>query len=94
MWAMMYKNVKVNIAIIVGVLVLGGVAFGLSRSQLSVEDQAYTKGKAGRREITVGHPKVKRARELKTQGLKPADIGKIIGTSRATVYRYLSMDAE
>ena len=26
-------------------------------------------------------------------GLKPADVGKIIGTSRATLYRYLSMDA-
>lgn len=40
-----------------------------------------------------GHGSVRRARELKAQGLKPADIGKIIGTSRATVYRYLSMDA-
>lgn len=49
--------------------------------------------KAGRREVTAGHGSVRRARELKAQGLKPADIGKIIGTSRATVYRYLSMDA-
>ncbi len=47
--------------------------------------------KAGRREITADHRTVKRARELKAEGLKPADIGKIIGTSRATVYRYLSM---
>ncbi|WP_156372294.1 helix-turn-helix domain-containing protein [Arthrobacter sp. Leaf337] len=45
---------------------------------------------AGRREVTADH-KVKRAHELKAQGLKPADIGEIIGTSRATVYRYLSM---
>jgi DNA invertase Pin-like site-specific DNA recombinase len=49
--------------------------------------------KAGRREITADHHAVTRARELKAQGLKPADIGKIIGTSRATVYRYLTMNA-
>ncbi|THJ64818.1 recombinase family protein [Arthrobacter echini] len=48
--------------------------------------------KAGRREITAEHAKVKRARELKAQGLAPADIGKIIGASRATVYRYLSLE--
>ncbi|WP_196828848.1 recombinase family protein [Frigoribacterium sp. CG_9.8] len=47
--------------------------------------------KAGRREVTANDHAVKRANELKAQGLKPADIGKIIGTSRATVYRYLTM---
>ncbi|WP_026552782.1 recombinase family protein [Arthrobacter sp. H20] len=47
--------------------------------------------KARRREVTIDHATVKRARDLKVQGLAPADIGKIIGTSRATVYRYLSM---
>jgi DNA invertase Pin-like site-specific DNA recombinase len=47
--------------------------------------------KAGRREVTTAHAKVKRARDLKAQGLTPADIGKIIGASRATVYRYLSL---
>jgi DNA invertase Pin-like site-specific DNA recombinase len=50
--------------------------------------------RAGRREVTAGDWKVKRARELKAQGLKPADIGRIIGASRATVYRYLGMDAD
>lgn len=50
--------------------------------------------KAGRREVTAGHAKVRRARDLKAQGLTPADIGKIIGASRATVYRYLRMDGE
>lgn len=50
--------------------------------------------KAGRREVTTEHAKVKRARELKDQGLKPADIGKVIGVSRATVYRYLSLGRE
>ncbi|MFM9920857.1 recombinase family protein [Lacisediminihabitans sp. H27-G8] len=49
--------------------------------------------KAGRREVTADHRAVTRARELRAQGLKPADIGKIIGTSRATVYRYLNMNA-
>jgi DNA invertase Pin-like site-specific DNA recombinase len=44
---------------------------------------------AGRREITAGHRKMKRARELKAQGIRPADIGKILGVSRATVYKYL-----
>ena len=48
--------------------------------------------KAGRREVTATHPNVKQAHVLKNQGLKPADIGKIIGTSRATVYRYLTME--
>ncbi|MBG6226668.1 DNA invertase Pin-like site-specific DNA recombinase [Arthrobacter sp. CAN_A2] len=47
--------------------------------------------KAGRREITAGHTKVRRSHELKAQGLAPADIGKIIGVSRATVYRYLGL---
>ncbi|WP_104045460.1 recombinase family protein [Arthrobacter sp. ZGTC412] len=49
--------------------------------------------KAGRREVTADHAKVKRARDLKTQGLTPADIGKVIGASRATVYRYLRMES-
>lgn len=49
--------------------------------------------KAGRREVGPDHPKVKRARELKAQGLRPADIGRVIGASRASIYRYLSLDA-
>ena len=50
--------------------------------------------KAGRREVTIEHGKVKRTLELNAQGLKPADIGKVIGASRATVYRYLSLGAD
>ena len=71
----------------------------LERDQLSERTRAgmavaASHGRiAGRREITGEHGQVKRAHELRAQGLKPADIGKIIGTSRATVYRYLSMDA-
>lgn len=47
--------------------------------------------KAGRREVTADYVKVKRARDLKAQGLTPSDIGKIVGASRATVYRYLNI---
>ena len=50
-----------------------------------------SEGDRGRREVTATNAKVKRARDLKAQGLTPADIGKIIGASRATVYRYLSI---
>jgi DNA invertase Pin-like site-specific DNA recombinase len=50
--------------------------------------------KAGRREVTAANAKVKRARDLKAQGLTPADIGKIIGASRATVYRYLTLASD
>ena len=44
MWAMMYRNLKVNIAIIVAALVLGVSALGLSRSQILVDDVAYMDG--------------------------------------------------
>lgn len=50
--------------------------------------------KAGHRDVTTDHVKGKRARELKSQALKPADTGKVLGASRATVYRYLSLDGE
>lgn len=49
--------------------------------------------KAGRREVTAESDAVKRSHELKALGLKPADIGKMIGASRATIYRYLSMES-
>lgn len=49
---------------------------------------------AGRPEITADHRNVKRACEYKAQGLKPTDIGKILGVSRATVYRYLSLKGQ
>ncbi|AFR31216.1 resolvase domain protein (plasmid) [Arthrobacter sp. Rue61a] len=71
----------------------------LERDQLSERTKAGMAAaaangrKAGRREITTDHEKVKRAHELKARGLKPTDIGKIIGASRATVYRYLGMDS-
>lgn len=70
----------------------------LERDQLSERTKAGMAAaaangrKSGRREVTTDHEKVKRARELKARGLKPADIGKIIGASRASVYRYLAME--
>ena len=48
---------------------------------------------AVRRGVTATHPNIKQAHVLKNLGLKPAGIGKIIGTSRATVYRYLTMES-
>jgi len=44
MWGMMYRNARINVAIVVGALVVGGAALGLSRSQLLVDDVAYMKG--------------------------------------------------
>lgn len=43
MWGM-YHNLKVNVALVAGALVLGGAALVLSRTQLFVDDQAYMKG--------------------------------------------------
>lgn len=70
----------------------------LERDQLSERTRAGMAAaaangrKAGRREVTAEDRKVRRAKELKAQGLQPVDIGKIIGVSRASVYRYLSME--
>lgn len=44
MWGMMYKNIKVNAAIIVVALVVGGASLWLSRSQTFVDDQDYMEG--------------------------------------------------
>lgn len=69
----------------------------LERDQLSERTRAgmavaAANGRAaGRRQVTADHGNVKRAGELKSQGLKPADIGKVLGVSRATVYRYLAL---
>ena len=43
MWGMMYRNRTVNVAIVVGALVLGGTALYLSRSQALVDDESYMK---------------------------------------------------
>lgn len=61
------------------------------RTKAGMDVAAEHGRKAGRRAVTTDHVKVRRARDLKAQGLTPADIGKIIGASRAAVYRYLSI---
>ncbi len=60
----------------------------LERDQLSERTRAgmavaaANGRKAGRREVTPYHGTVKRAHELKAQGLKPADIGRSSGHPR------------
>jgi hypothetical protein len=44
--------------------------------------------------ITAENAAVKRTHELKAAGLKPVDIGKMTGLSRATIYRYLNMGTD
>ncbi|MCG2624692.1 helix-turn-helix domain-containing protein [Arthrobacter sp. I2-34] len=62
------------------------------RTKAGLSVAAANGRKFGRPDITPDHDAVKRARHLRGQGLAPADIGKIIGASRATVYRYLAME--
>lgn len=47
--------------------------------------------KAGRREISVENEKVAKAKAYHAKGNSVAEIQKLIGASRATVYRYLKM---
>lgn len=63
------------------------------RTRAGMAAAAEHRPKAGRREVTAAHARVKRARDLKAKGLTPADIGKSIGASRATGYRYLRTDS-
>ncbi len=63
------------------------------RTKTGMAAAAANGRRAGRREVTTEHERVKKAQALKVRGLKPTDIGKIIGASRATVYRYLAVDA-
>ncbi|MDJ0358562.1 recombinase family protein [Paenarthrobacter sp. PH39-S1] len=71
----------------------------LERDQLSERTKAgmsvaASHGRdAGRREVTASHPNVKQARGLRTQGLKPADIGKIIGPAAPPSHRCPSLSA-
>ena len=53
MWGMMYKNVKINVAIIVVAVVVGASALWLSRSQFFVDDQAYMKGMISHHSIAI-----------------------------------------
>lgn len=44
MWGMMLKNTKLNVVIMAGGLAVGLLAFGLSQSQVLVEDRSYMRG--------------------------------------------------
>ena len=59
------------------------------RTRAGMAVAADYRRKAGRQEVTADHAEVERVRDLKPGGLTPADIRKINGASRATVYRYL-----
>ena len=50
--------------------------------------------KAGRREVTADDEAVAKAKAYHAKGNSVAEIQKLIGASRATVYRYLKMGAE
>ena len=48
--------------------------------------------KAGRREVTSEDVNVRLAQQYRATGLKAQDVGKILGVSRATIYRYWNME--
>lgn len=50
--------------------------------------------KGGRPGVTSESEKVKQAGQYRTAGLTPPEIGKLLGVSRATVYRYLGLLAD
>lgn len=64
------------------------------RTRAGMAAAAANGRRAGRPEIGPDHEDVRKAHEMKALGVKPADIGKMIGASRATVYRYLNMEAD
>ncbi|MBT2513636.1 recombinase family protein [Arthrobacter sp. ISL-30] len=64
------------------------------RTQAGMAFAAAHGRKGGRPSITAESAAVKRAHELKAAGIKPADIGKIVGLSRATIYRYLNIGSD
>jgi DNA invertase Pin-like site-specific DNA recombinase len=47
--------------------------------------------KAGRREISAENGKVAKAKAYRAKGNSVAEVQKLVGASRATVYRYLKM---
>jgi DNA invertase Pin-like site-specific DNA recombinase len=50
---------------------------------------AATNNRHGGRPRKVDHAAAARAKELKGKGISASDVGKMLGVSRATVYRYL-----
>ncbi|MDR7166114.1 DNA invertase Pin-like site-specific DNA recombinase [Pseudarthrobacter oxydans] len=64
------------------------------RTQAGMVFAAAHGRQGGRPAITAENAAVKRTHQLKALGHKPADIGKMIGVSRATIYRYLSIASD
>lgn len=69
----------------------------LERDQLSERTRAGLAAAAaagrpaGRPTVTRQTSRVVQARQYKDAGLSPTEVGKLLGVSRATVYRYLAM---
>lgn len=61
------------------------------RTQAGMAFAAAHGRRGGRPVITAENAAVKRVHELKAAGLRPVDIGKMTGRSRATIYRYLNI---
>ena len=61
------------------------------RTQAGMAFAAAHGRRGGRPVITAENAAVKRAHELKAAGLRPIDIGRMTGRSRATIYRYLDI---
>lgn len=75
-------------------LTIMGAFAELERAQLIERTKAglaiaKEHGRRGGRPRVVDTPGIRRARQLHSQGLSASDIGKILGVSRATIYRYL-----
>ena len=59
----------------------------------AVGEQRLTRTAGRSARVTAHDEKVARTTGLKAQGILPEGIGKVIDTSRSTVYRYLSLNA-
>ncbi|MFE5708130.1 recombinase family protein [Rhodococcus koreensis] len=55
---------------------------------------AAANGRKGGRPHKLDDAQAVRARELRAKGMTAAEVGKVLGCSRATVYRYLADDAQ
>jgi uncharacterized protein (DUF305 family) len=68
MWGM-YPRTRVNVGIVAGALVVGGVALGLSQSQVLVQDEAYMKGMIPHHSIAILTSERAELRDVRVQEL-------------------------
>jgi DNA invertase Pin-like site-specific DNA recombinase len=64
----------------------------IERTRAELAAAAAT-GRKGGRPRKVDHGDAAKARSLRDKGIGATDIAKMLGVSRATVYRYLAQDA-